>query len=446
MSTRPLSRRGFLKSGSALAGLAAVSPTFPALASVAHVPGTYTPGPSDITAYKYPNPGRIAIVTDGGAVLGLNKVNETVVQRMFDEGIMRFTGITSSPADALASVFPGLTTSSKIAIKPSLLNFDVPTRKELVKAVITRLVQMLGGFPAGNISLYERHNMPSYGMTKTYFGAAVNIVVDSSFPNLGYTILCDGKQRPYSKTLHDADFLINMPVLKDHGCSMDFTLAFKNHMGTVNPGGSLGICSNKKAALDIMADAVLVAKQKLVVMDCLYAVLNGGPGGPVGAVPNTVMISQDPVTNDYQGRKLINEFRKKDGMNAKTGSYIEEASKAPYLLGVANPAEMNVITVPLTTEADTAPVPIDWTLSEAYPNPFTDSAQWLLELPAERHVVAEIISTDGAVLSVLRDASCAPGTTTIDWRPRAIAAGLYLLRVRIGSAVVTRKAIYHAAG
>ena len=174
----------------------------------------------------------------------------TTTQHMFDEGVMRFTGITSSPADALASLFPGLTKTSKIAIKPSLLNGTVPTRKELVKAVIVRLVQMLGGFPATNLTLHERHDMPSLGYTKAYFGQQVGILTDTAFPDLGYTILCDGKRRPYSKTLHDSDFLINMPVLKDHFCEMDFTLAFKNHMGTVNPGGPLGICSNKKAVLD----------------------------------------------------------------------------------------------------------------------------------------------------------------------------------------------------
>ena len=135
MPKRPLSRRGFLKSGTALAGLAAVAPSIPGFAET-------LPGATDenATLTLYPNPGRIVIVEHPGAVLGYNNVNAAVVQAMFDQGIMTFTGITSSPADALASLFPNLTTAKKIAIKPNLINSAVPTRKELLKAVISRLV------------------------------------------------------------------------------------------------------------------------------------------------------------------------------------------------------------------------------------------------------------------------------------------------------------------
>ncbi|MBL0176642.1 MAG: DUF362 domain-containing protein [Ignavibacteria bacterium] len=428
-------RRSFLKG--AAAAVAAGTLPLP-LAELAAAP-------AETAAYKYPNPGRIVIVTDQGAVLGYNKVNEAVVQRMFDEGVMRFTGITSSPADALASLFPGLTKTSKIAIKPSLLNGTVPTRKELVKAVIARLVQMLGGFPATNITLYERHDMPSLGYTKAYFGQQVGILTDTAFPDLGYTILCDGKRRPYSKTLHDSDFLINMPVLKDHFCEMDFTLAFKNHMGTVNPGGPLGICSNKRAAMDIMADPVMVAKQKLVIMDCLYAVINGGPGGAPTVSPNTITIAQDPVTTDYQGRKMINEYRKAKAMAPKSGGYIEESSVAPYALGVANPAEMNIIPLQLSTGGAEASAPTDWTLSETYPNPFSAQAEWTLELPAQRQVRAEILSSTGELIQTLVDGARASGTTRLVWNPAGIAAGLYLLRVSVDGVAFTRKAMVLSA-
>lgn len=341
-SSRPRSRRDFLKAGSALAGLTALPVPLSSLAATDAAPDT-----PHTTAYKYPNPGRIVIVEHPNAVSGYNNVNAAVVQSMFDEGIMQLTGITSSPAAALASLFPGLTTSKKIAIKPNLINSSVPTRKELLKAVITRLVQMLGGFPAANITVYERHSMSAGGYSQTYFGQQVNLVVDSSFPNLGYTILCNGKNRPYSKSLYEADYLINMPVAKDHSCGsgLNFTLSFKNHMGTVNPGGSLGIHCDKTAVMDIMASSVMVTKQRLVILDALYAIYNGGPSGSPQASPKKIMLSQDPVTIDAQGRILLNALRTANRLSAKSGTYIDEAAATPYEIGIADPALMTVIPV-----------------------------------------------------------------------------------------------------
>lgn len=348
MAQKKLTRRSFFKTGSSIAGLIALP------SALTHSVTKESLKPLlDETGVNalYPNAGRIAIVYHPNAVSG-STVDFPTVQYMFDQGIMQFTGITSSPAAALASLFPGLTTSKKIAIKPNLLNSSVPTRKELVKAVITRLVQMLGGFPAQNITLYERHSFNSVGYTTSYFGQSVKLVVDSSFPDLGYYIYCNGRNRPYSKSLHDADYLINMPVLKDHSCSSSFnvTLAFKNHMGTVNPDGSLAIHCDKTAVLDIMKSSVMTTKQVLVIMDGLYAVYNGGPGGAPQATPKKIFISQDPVTNDYQGRKVINELRQANGLNQKSAGYIEEAANAPYSIGIANPNQMTVLTINMPVE------------------------------------------------------------------------------------------------
>ncbi len=335
------SRRDFLKTGSLLAGASLLPGALRGQAGE-----TFGTPPQ---TYAYPNPGRIAIVHHPNAVLGFNNVDQQVVQGMFDQGIMQLAGIFTSPAAALASFFPGLTTSSRIAIKPNFLNSVVPTRKELMKAVLNRLTQMLGGFPASNITLYERHSFSSVGYTTTYFGHNVNLVYDATYPNLGYTIHCDGKDRPYSASLHNADYLINMPVLKDHSCgsSLNLTLAFKNHMGTVNPGGSLGIHCNKNAVLDIMASSVMTGKQKLVILDALYAVYNGGPGGNPQATPNKILLSQDPVAIDAQGRIMINNLRTTNGLGPKNATYIDQAAASPYNLGIADPALMQVINVAL---------------------------------------------------------------------------------------------------
>jgi uncharacterized protein (DUF362 family) len=431
MKKTPSGRRQFIK-GAAIVAAATCIPE--------SSPSTQTESSSP-TAYKYPNPGKLVSIKHPGSVKGYDNVDAAIVQTMLDQGLMRFTGINSSPAEALASFFPGLTASKKIAIKPNLINGSVPTRKELVKAVITRLVQMLGGFPAANIFMYDNQNFSGKGYSKSYFGQNVNIVEDWSFPDLGYSIYCDGKDRPYSKTLHDCDYLINMPVMKDHYCGMNFTLSFKNHMGTVNPGGSLGICSNQRAVVDIMADAVMVAKQKLIILDGLYAVIDGGPGGAPGATPTMITISQDPVTTDYFGRKTINQYRTAQGYGAKQGAYIEQASNAPFSIGVANPAEMNISEINLTLGAESPPAAIGWTLSNCYPNPAHGRTEFSIETERDISARIAVFDANGVEVAFLHNGSLSPGFHPFTWNAGAFPAGVYYIRANIDDAPAYRNII-----
>ncbi len=432
MNKKQPSRRTFLRDTSLAVAAIAVSPiSFP------------TKIKADTTAYKYPNPGKIVIAYHPNAVSGYNNADYNVVQQMFDQAIMQFTGITSSPAEALASLFPGLTTSKKIAVKPNIYNAAVPTRKELAKAVITRLVQMLGGFPATNITFYDRHGFGGPGYTTSYFGQPVKLVTDSTFPNLGYTIYCNGKDRPYSKSLHDADYLINMPVLKDMSCgtNFNFTLSFKNQLGTVIPDRPLGIHCDKKAMLDVMADNIMTTKQRLVITDCLFAIYNGGPSGAPQAMPKKIMISQDPVTSDYQGRKLINELRVANSLSTKAAAYIEEASKSPYEIGVADPTQMNVIQLQLTDADELSNTPTDWTLSDNLPNPFSHETKFILELQKVKHVDIRVYDVSGNEIQKLVSDHLSVGIHSIEWQARNYTPGIYLLKAIIGGMTTTRKMI-----
>ena len=422
MKSSKFTRRDFLRT----TGLALVASTAPRFA-YADAADTTQP-----MAFRYPNPGKIVIVHHPNAVLGYNNADYNVVQQMFDRGIMQFTGITTSSADALASLFPGLTTDKKIAIKPNIYNAVVPARKELAKAIVTRLVQMLGGFPAANITFYERHGFTAPGYTTIYFGQPVNLITDLTFPDLGYSIYCNGKNRPYSKSLHDADYLINLPVLKSCNCGTNFpvTLAFKNHMGTVNPSGTLGIHVDKKAVLDIMADDVMTTKQRIVITDCLFAMYDGGPSGSPQATPCKIMIAQDPVTSDYQGLKLINELRAANSLPDKTVPYIEEASKAPYEIGIADPALMNVIALNLPDGlgADDVTPASSWKLGQNYPNPFSAETEISLRIEKAVQMRIEVISATGTVVSVLHDAYIQPGLRRVRWDASKYATGAYLCR------------------
>ncbi len=425
-----VSRRSFLKSAS-VALAAGMVPCERALP-------TRTKRAFDI---RYPNPGRLVVVTHEGVVGVNDSVNETYVRQMLDEGLMQFTGL-SNPVEALESFFPGLSTSTKIAIKPNLIWGSIHTRIELVRALLRRLTAMLNGtFPAENIYFYENQSFPGAGYTTESIGYPVHLVEDCYFPDLGWYIFCDGKDRPYSKTLHDCDYLINMPLLKDHGAT-DFTFAMKNHLGTVNPLGKLGVCSNIKALLDINASDVVSNKQRLIILDALFCIYEGGPGGTAQERPSSIFIAQDPVTLEYTGRKWVNAYRQAAGFPAKPGSYIETAAGEPYSMGVADPDHMTIITRSITGVSRPLPEPCRFTLSEGYPNPFRGATQVSLELERASTVLLSVHDVSGREIAILAREMLSPGFHVFEWRPGNLPSGVYLLRAVIEGHHAMRKLVF----
>jgi uncharacterized protein (DUF362 family) len=427
-----ISRREFIE----LAGTA--------LGSLALLPKS---GAAKHSAISNPNTeGRIVIVSSLEATTG-SRVNETVVQQMVDEGVKRLTGNDDIVA-AFESLFPGIDSSKKIAIKPNLLNSHTPTRKETVKAVNTRLVQMAGGtFQPDGVHIYENswHSRSAVGYTNSYFGAGFHIV-GSDYTNRGHYIFCDGRNRPYCKTLHDCDYLINMPVLKDHNCGMELTLSMKNHMGTVNPSGSLGICGNEQATLDIIASDVIRNKTKLIILDALFGVYSGGPGGrPMSwrtwpeSTPNRLVFSTDPVMIDFWGRKVINAERTERGMGQKRGNYIEKAGNPPYNAGICDEASMEVVEVDLdsTSVPTTHITPERFSLFQNYPNPFNNSTEIRFQLKSPAQVEIEIFDTLGRKVTTLVNAEHPAGTYTTHWWGHgehgwSVSSGTYMYRMRAG--------------
>ncbi|MEO5931442.1 MAG: FlgD immunoglobulin-like domain containing protein [Candidatus Kapaibacterium sp.] len=77
---------------------------------------------------------------------------------------------------------------------------------------------------------------------------------------------------------------------------------------------------------------------------------------------------------------------------------------------------------------------------EAMPNPFSESSEITLDLPAGSQVVADIVDLRGAVVSNLFEGHLQAGRRAILWNGKdasgtAVANGVYYARVRIGSAM-----------
>ncbi len=263
-------------------------------------------------------------------------VDQQVVDQMMAKGMTTLTN-TSSVEDAWRTLLPGYQPGDAIAIK---LNFNntiwencnqesgqINALPQPVNAVIAGLKSI--GVDEKDIWLFDGVNR----IIPQYFVAGID------YPNVRYFDRChepvtydsqaesafvafhppNGVQMPTRQKIADlllqARYLINMPILKSHGCS-SITLGFKNHLGSIdNPGGlhshiflvsacGGGFTPQYSPLVDLFLNPNIRDKTILTIGDGLF----GGKGSEDtfpsswstfgGTVPNSLFFSTDPVAID----------------------------------------------------------------------------------------------------------------------------------------------------
>jgi hypothetical protein len=94
--------------------------------------------------------------------------------------------------------------------------------------------------------------------------------------------------------------------------------------------------------------------------------------------------------------------------------------------------------------ASSTPVPV----LSSRPNPFFAEARITYSVPRAAPVRLAVYDVRGALVATLVDAVEGPGTKTVAWNGRTrsgaeASAGLYVLRLRVGTAVTTQKIVRH---
>lgn len=315
----------------------------PAVAGAFDVAGA---GRKELTGSNNSMPGRIVLLHD-------DRLSDTGTVDMdraeFDvaQGVRLLTGIDNT-GEAFESLFAGITPSSTIAIKVNLIAW-ADTRWETTRGVVSGLAKMFGGtYDVSNVIVFDTHSMSSHGYTGARFTFNGNTAqLESS--NNAYSGIYPVPGYQLSSWIADSDFLIDIPILKDHGTN-GLTLALKNHYGSVRPSSLCGQFSNM---LLLNSHEEIKDKTCLVLLDCIFGVWTGGPSGspqvwltfPEKDTPNSMLISTDPVTNEYYGRIIINMERSERGYSTYPATYIEDAAGPPYSLGVANPGMMDPVEI-----------------------------------------------------------------------------------------------------
>jgi len=269
---------------------------------------------------------------DYGADWYGNYVNQDVVNTMVDEGLTRLTGYTQV-SQAWNALLPGYTPGKAIAIKVNLNNSDCGVSNNLIDALIDPVNALIRGMkqigvvendiwifdairvvPARmkNRCLYPGVRFLDNGCSGNSQAGFTSTHPDATI-HFSHSALSD---RKVTDALVNASYVINMPVLKDHGISA-VTLGFKNHYGSINQiiktpidslhpyidPGNAAYSASYSPLVEIYNNPNIHNKTRLVVGDGLIGAFGGttNDSPPVrwssfgNAAANSLFFSLDPV-------------------------------------------------------------------------------------------------------------------------------------------------------
>jgi len=199
---------------------------------------------------------------------------------------------------------------------------------EPVNSLIAGLIER--GFTATDISIYDVTNgwhdggMPTRfingcdfpGVQFVYHHDNLNPYSTTEFIQFGRQLVdwpTTSDHLPLANVLVNANYLINMPIVKKHSFG-GVTLGFKHHFGSFEncqfthdylPGYGSGKYDNNYSPLvDINSNPHIRNKTVLVVGDCLFGNWQGVSGAPPrwstfgNGAPNSLFFSTDPVAAD----------------------------------------------------------------------------------------------------------------------------------------------------
>jgi uncharacterized protein (DUF362 family) len=284
------------------------------------------------------NPGRVVWVHDATATTGhydqyWTQVDQVKVDNMMEVSLKALAGERSGPA-AVAKLFPcgAKCTGKKIAIKVNMNNVEssnsLDANSQVVIALLKRLTQAQRGvfapFNQSDITIFDasRDMRRPFGDSVRAAFPRVKLVnignVQMSNETFAFEHVCKPSTSvTVPQLLKDADYIINMPLLKEHDDTNGATLTFKNLFGMSNNPLALHACltsSGNKDGLTAVYTASFTnndgsatsisQKTKLIVGDGIFgdfthngqSITNWSIFG--NHSPNSLFLSQDPVAVD----------------------------------------------------------------------------------------------------------------------------------------------------
>jgi hypothetical protein len=394
---------------------------------------------------------RVVVVWDTNAVQGTT-IDTAVVRLMMNAGIKALTD-SGTVGGAWKSCFPGIVSSQNIGIKVNCAERRLPSHLQVTRAIVSGLSQMAVG--AGTFRPYRAiaYDWSDAELTAAGYTIRTDTLgyrcVGNSHSGWGYEAKRHGvlgTQVRFCRTLTDSSaFLINLSCLKDHtACGANFTLSMKNHLGTID---SAMKWSHVDGAHDLprlerfIRDS-LGGKEKIFIIDALFAIYNGGPAGSPQAVPRTLILSKDPVACDSIGVEIINHLRTANGYMPWPSPFLPYAesiglgSRIIQVIRLINPS---AVELPPPAEGRSS----EFALLPPHPNPFTGTTEVTFLLPRPGEARLEVYNVLGERVRTLVRGHFPAGRHTVVWEGKSDSGhrsspGVYFLRLLFGRASIER--------
>lgn len=305
--------------------------------------------PGDLAAAAAGGKSRLVIARNKN-VLGASgepadTVHKDALAALLDRTMAKLTGEASANAAWKSLFHPDDVVGVKVNC---LFGPGACTHPEVAHAVAGALVR--AGVKPSNVIIWDRStgDLLKCGYRINTEGNAVRVLANDDDWEAQPTHQGEFGGR-LTKILSQITALINIPMMKDHNIA-GISGALKNHYGTCNnPGDHHGNhCDPYLAHLN--AIPAIRNKTRLVVMDALRPMADGGPALKRDALWDYygLIVSRDPVAVDYTALKTIDERRVQVGLKPISESERQPkwiATAAGLGLGTNDPAKMDVLQI-----------------------------------------------------------------------------------------------------
>jgi uncharacterized protein (DUF362 family) len=240
-------------------------------------------------------------------------------------------------------------TKDVIAIKVNCLaGRGLSTTPQLVRIIVSQLEEV--GIPKKNIIVFDRANrdLQRAGFKIDISNSGVRCAGNDYFGYYNQLIMHKSIGSMISNVMVEADGVINIPVLKDHGI-VGMSGALKNFFGVIHNPNKYHLDVGNPYVADLCSHELIRSKTRLTICDALTAQYEAGPPFmPQFAVrENTLIISSDMVALDRIGWQRIEELRQAHDLPP-----LKEVGREPaYIFTAADPehnlgqADLNKIRV-----------------------------------------------------------------------------------------------------